>query len=120
VREVAARMGMRFRTYQLFEAGGGKLSLARLQSFAEATDTDPWAILVSLAFGDPSFALVCADNKLMTAAVESTRDFQGDWGEDIAKLDPGLVMRELDAAFQRLGAVARSRRFPTREPDDDA
>lgn len=107
---------MRFRTYQLFEAGGGKLNLTRIQQFADATDTDAWAILVSLAFGGPEFALLCADNKLMTAAVESTRDFHRNWGVDMAKLDPRLVMHELDAAWERLGRAARDRRFPERRP----
>jgi transcriptional regulator with XRE-family HTH domain len=116
MREVAAKMGMRFRTYQLFEAGGGKLNLSRIQQFADATDTDAWAILVSLAFGSPQFALLCADNKLMTAAVESVRDFHRDWGEDIAKLDPRLVMHELDAAWRRLGLEGRDRRFPSSGP----
>lgn len=122
IRDVAARMGMRFRTYQLFEAGGGTLNLTRIQQFAEATDTDPWAILVSLAFGTPDFALRCADNKMMTAAVVAARDFHRELGEDVGKLDPRVVMRELDAAWARLGREARERRFPDDEsgPPDGA
>ena len=116
-REVAHRMGMAPRTYQLFEAGGGRLNLERLQQFAEATDSDPWAILASLAFGGPEFALLCADNKLMTATMESARDFHREWTSDIAKLDPRLVMHELDAAWRRLGEAARQRRFPQRDDD---
>jgi transcriptional regulator with XRE-family HTH domain len=117
--EVARRMGMKFRTYQLFEAGGGKLNLSRLQSFAEATDADPWAILAGLALGDPEFALLCADNKLMSAAMETVRDFNREFATDAAKLDPRLVMSELDAAWARLGAAARRRRYPGDDPPDD-
>ena len=117
VREVAERMGLPKRTYQLFEAGGGHLNLTRLQQFAEATDTDAWAILASLAFGSPEFALTCADNKTMLAAVVSARDFHRDRGEDVAKLDPRVVMHELDAAWDRLAAIARERRFPDEKGD---
>jgi len=119
-REVARRMRMAPRSYQLFEAGGGRLNLDHLQRFAEATDTDAWAILASLAFRTPGFALLCADNKLMTAAMESVRDFHRDWSSDIAKLDPRLVMHELDAAWRRLGEAARERRYPDRRDPLDA
>lgn len=114
-REVARRMGLPYRTYQLFEAGGGRLNLDRLQRFAEATDSDAWAILASLSFGVPDFALLCADNKLMTAAMESVRDFHSEASTDIVRLDPRLVMHELDAAWRRLGEAARQRRFPDRD-----
>ena len=47
--EVARRMGMKQRTYELFEAGGGALRLERVQKFADATASDPYAILMALA-----------------------------------------------------------------------
>ena len=119
IKQVAHSMGIAPRTYQLFEAGGGKLNLTRLQKFADATESDAWAILVSLAFGQPEFAVLCADNKLMTAAVVSARDFHRDWDRDIANLDPRVVMHELDTAFARLGEEARRRRFPTIDPEPD-
>lgn len=112
-------MGIARRTYQLFEAGGGNLNLTRIQQFAEATDTDPWAILVSLAFGNPEFAFACADNKTMLATVVAARDFHRDRGGDVALLDPRLVMRELDAAWARLGSIAADRRFPSAAPAPD-
>jgi transcriptional regulator with XRE-family HTH domain len=118
-REVAKRMGLPSRTYQLFEAGRGRLNLERLQRFADATNTDAWAILASLAFGAPDFALQCAENKLMTAAMESARDFHREWSTDIARLDPRIVMHELDAAWRRLGEAARQRRYPGREDPPD-
>jgi len=117
VAEVAARMGMRPRTYQFFEAGDGNLNLTRIQVFSEAVDVDPWAILASLAFGSPDFAFACAENKTMTAAVLAARDFHRDHGDDVARLDPRVVMHEIDAAWDRLGEIVRGRRFP--DPPDE-
>jgi transcriptional regulator with XRE-family HTH domain len=110
--EVARRMNLKQRTYELFEAGGGKLKLDRIQAFAEATDTDPYAILLSLVFEDDRFALGCADHKLMTAAMMSLQDFSREAGEDLPRLDARLVMHEFDAACGRLLQEARRRRFP--------
>lgn len=115
VAEVAARMNMAPRTYQLFEAGGGNLNLTRIERFAEATNSDAWAILTSLALGKPDFALQCADNKLMTATMETVRDFQRVWSADIERLDARVVMFELDGTWDRLGAIARSRQYPPRD-----
>ena len=112
--EVARRMELPKRTYELFESGKGRLSLSRLQSFAEATDTDGYAILIGLAFGDPSFALRCADNKLMTAAIMSLDDLHREAGDDLALLDPRGVMQAMDTACDALLAEARERRLPPR------
>ena len=113
-KEVAGRMGLPKRTYELFEAGTGRLSLPRLQSFAEATDTDAYAILIGLAFGDLAFAIRCADNKLMTAAVMSLEDLNREAGDDLALLDPRSVIRAMDTACEALLAEARARRLPPR------
>lgn len=110
--EVADRMGLPLRTYEHFEAGGGRLNLRRLQRFAEATDSDAYAIVASLAFGDVRFALRCADNKAMTVAMMSIQDLNRDAGEDLALLDARRIMHEFDAACARLLEEARSRRLP--------
>lgn len=108
--DVAARMGIAPRTLQLFEAGGGRLNIARIQDFAAATDSDPLAIIVAVSIGDPTFAVRCMDNKFMTAAVLSIADLNGALGEDLALLDARLIMTEYDAAAERLGLEARRRR----------
>lgn len=114
-REVAARMGLASRTYEFFEAGGGRLNLARLQQFADVTGSDPLAILMSLVFGDPAFALRCLDNKLMTGAALALQDLNAETGDDLARLDARLIMSEFDAACARLAAEAHSRRGPGSE-----
>lgn len=110
-------MGLKKRTYELFEAGGGKLNLTRLQQFAEATDTDAYAILISLAYGDETFALRCADQKLMTAAVMSIQDFNADIGDDLGRLDARIVMQAFDAACSQLAQIARQRGIPSDDGD---
>lgn len=113
--EVADHMGMKLRTYELFEAGGGKLNLIRLQKFADATDSDAYAIVMGLAFGDARFALRCADSKLMTISIMSIQDLNLEVGDDVEKLDARVIMHEFDAACGRLADEARRRRLPRSE-----
>ena len=120
VAEAARRMGMPKRTYELFESGAPRLNLSRLQQFAEITDADPYAILVSLAFGDAAFALRCADNKLMTAVVESIQDLNLEAGDDLALLDARIAMHAFDAAAASLRDEAAARRKRRRDRDDSA
>lgn len=110
--EVARRMGMKQRTYELFEAGGGALRLERVQKFADATGSDPYAILMALAFEDEELALRCADNKLMTAIMMSVQDFSRDAGADLSRLDARLAMQVFDAACAWLVSEAQARGLP--------
>lgn len=110
--DVASRMAMPLRTYEHFEGGRGRLSLERLQRFAEATDSDAYGIVASLAFGEVAFALRCADNKAMTIAMMSLQDLNRDAGEDLVLLDARQILHEFDAACARLAQEARARRFP--------
>ena len=110
--DVADRMALPLRTYEHFEGGHGRLSLLRLQRFAEATDSDAFAIVASLAFGEVEFALRCADNKAMTIAMMSIQDFSREAGEHLPLLDARRIMHEFDAACGRLADEARARRFP--------
>lgn len=96
--DVATRMGMAQRSYELFEAGGGRITLERLMAFAEATDCDPYALLLAGPFGNAEFAIDCADTKLAMIMVMSMQEFAGERGSDIAFLEPPNVI----AAFQRL------------------
>lgn len=114
--EVARQMGMKQRTYELFEAGGGALKLKRVQKFADVVNCDAYAILLGLAFEDEDLALRCADNKLATALVMALQDFASEAGADLPWLDARLAMHVFDVAFARLVREARARRFPREGP----
>jgi transcriptional regulator with XRE-family HTH domain len=102
--EVAERMGLPLRTYELFEAGGGRLSFDRVRKFAEATDSDPFAIILSMAFGDAGFAIACADIKLTLILAMHLQGFFEDRGADLAYLDPPNIIGAFERVFKELGA----------------
>lgn len=85
--DVADAMGMALRSYEHFEAGGGRINLERVHRFAEVTDSDPYAILAAIAFGSPHFALRAADNKLMTILMVALQEFDEELGDVITELD---------------------------------
>lgn len=101
---VAERMGLPLRTYELFEAGGGRLSPDRVWKFAEATDSDPFAIALSIAFRDAEFAIACANTKLVLIIVMQLQDFFEDRGPDLAYLDPPNIIGAFERIFNELGA----------------
>lgn len=104
--EVACAMGMPLRSYEHFEAGRGRLNLARLQAFAEATDTDGMAILASLILDSPDFAVRCADNKLMTVLMMTLGDFDARVGNGLSRLPPRAAIVAFERAFAALGDEA--------------
>src|SRR5882724_4826929 len=81
--QMAARMGMDRRNYANFEAGKGRLNMARVLKFAEITDSDPWAILAGVLMGSPRLAHGAADNKLVTVFLILLAEFEGQCGEAI-------------------------------------
>jgi len=101
--EVAERMGLPLRTYELFEAGGGRLNPDRVRSFAEATDSDPFALVLAVAFGDAEFAIACADTKLALIMVMHLQSFFEDRGADLAFLDPPNIIGAFERLFKELG-----------------
>jgi transcriptional regulator with XRE-family HTH domain len=96
--DVARAVGMPLRSYEHFEAGRGRLSYDRIVRFAEATNSDPLAIIAAIPLQDPTFALNCADNKLMTILMIAMAELQEELGEDIVYLEP----RTLIGAFTRV------------------
>lgn len=96
--EIARRMGMALRSYEYFEAGRGRVSYERLLAFAEATDSDPYALLAVVALESSEFALHAADNKLMTVVMLTLKEFNDELGDDISYLET----RTLIAAFTRI------------------
>ncbi|WP_336963836.1 helix-turn-helix transcriptional regulator [Sphingobium aquiterrae] len=101
--DVAERMGLPQRSYELFEAGGGRLDLERLFAFAEATDSDPFAIMLSVPFGSSDFAVACADTKLALIMMMHLQDFYEERGGDITYLDPPNIIGGFERVFKELG-----------------
>jgi len=102
--DVAERMRLPLRTYELFESGGGRLDVQRLFAFAEATDSDPFAIMLSVPFQSASFAVACADTKLALIMMMHLQGFYEDRGEDVAYLDPPNIIGGFERVFKELGA----------------
>lgn len=96
--EVARAMGMVPRSYEHLEDGSGRITYERVVAFAEATDSDPIAILATLSTGTADFAVRCADNKLMSIMMIAVMELNDDLGNDIAYLDA----RTLVGGFTRL------------------
>lgn len=107
--DVAKTMNMAMRSYEHFEAGGGRINFERIHQFAEATDSDPHAIIAALALGSPRFAVRCADNKLMTIFTVAIQEFDEEVGDAIADLDALIVINTITKALKDL-AVQSTRK----------
>lgn len=108
--DVADRLGMPLRSYEHFESGAGQLNLERLFQFAEATDSDGWAILLAAHLGKPDLAIRCADNKLVTILMLSLQDFDDELGDGLADLEAAAVIAGFGSAFRDLARHARQRK----------
>ena len=104
--DVADAMGMRLRTYELFEAGKGKVHHERIHRFARVTDSDPYAIFTAMALGSPEFALRAADNKLVEILVVALHALDDDMGDGIAELDGRTIINTVTRAFKELALQA--------------
>ncbi|MDI1281731.1 helix-turn-helix transcriptional regulator [Brevundimonas sp.] len=104
--EVAEAMGMAQRSYEHFEAGGGRINLERIHRFAEVTDSDPYAILAALALGSPRFALRSADNKLMTILTVALQEFDETLGDVIVELDARTLINAFTRTMKDLALQA--------------
>jgi transcriptional regulator with XRE-family HTH domain len=99
VQQVADRMSMKKRSYERFEAGEGLLKAERIFLFAQATDSDPYAIWASVKLGAPDLALACMDNKLVMLLVAHARDLFRTQGGDLTKLQAQVIVEALRPAF---------------------
>lgn len=100
--DVARGMNMALRSYEHFEAGGGRVNLERIHRFAEVTDSDPHAILAALALGSPEFALRTIDNKLMTILMVALQEFDEEVGDVLAELDARTIINTFTRALKDL------------------
>ena len=90
--EVARALDMPLRTYEHFEAGRGKMTYDKIVRFAQATNSDPVAILLTIPLKSPEFALRCADNKLMTILTIALGELNEELGNDIEFIEPGTLI----------------------------
>ncbi|WP_332768915.1 helix-turn-helix domain-containing protein [Phenylobacterium sp.] len=107
--EVAAAMGLALRTYERFEAGQDRIDLERVMRFAEATDSDPFAIIASVWLKTPEFAVQTADNKPMVVMMLALRNFHDDIGDDITLIEPRVFWGGFRRLFQDLTEHVRKR-----------
>ncbi|WP_373562954.1 helix-turn-helix domain-containing protein [Sphingomonas melonis] len=107
--EVARAMGMAPRSYEHLEAGTGRITYERIVDFAEATDSDPIAILATLSFGSAEFALRCIDNKLMTIMMIALMELDADLGDDLTYLDAQTLVGGFTRLTRDLAQHVRKR-----------
>lgn len=107
--EVAQAIGMPLRSFEYFEAGGGRINVDRVHQAAEALNADPFAIFAAIELDAPEFAVHCADNKLMTILLLALRDFEASCGDAIVQLDPRTLMAAFKHTFEELARQAEDR-----------
>jgi transcriptional regulator with XRE-family HTH domain len=106
---VANAMDLPKRTYDDFEAGRGLLTQERVFAFADATNCDPYALILGTIFQLPEFAINCADTKLALILMMHLREFAEDQGDDITYLDPGSLIGGFERVFKDLTASLADR-----------
>ena len=101
-------MNMPLRSYEHFEAGSGRLNLARVHLFADVLDADPFAVFAALDIGSPDFAVRCADNKFMTILMMALQEFDASAQDDIARLTASTLIAAFTRCFDELVVQARA------------
>lgn len=107
-RDIAEAMDIPLRSYLHFEAGGGRLNVDLVLKFAQATDSDPFAILGGALIGAPELAGYCAKNKLMIAMAIALQEFSAKLGPDIERLETSTLVTAFDTLFVGLANEARA------------
>ena len=102
-------MGMAPRSYEHLEAGTGRITYERVVAFAEATDSDPIAIMATLSTGDPGFAVRCADNKMMSIMMIAVMELDDELGADLGYLDAGTLVGGFTRLTRDLAQHVRKR-----------
>jgi len=109
VKDLAARMGMRPRSYEYFESGRARPNLERIHRFAQEANADPHGIWAAMMIGSPNFALRTADNRLMSAFLIALEEFDQAAGDDIALLETGAIVAAFTASFAVLIEESRQK-----------
>ena len=111
-RQVAARMNMKLRTYQHFEAGGGRFSFPNLRLFAQASGSDFNGLTCAILVGDTNLATRGADNRLVTIALFSLKALSTRLGDDLSAVEPRDLIAVLDQASGEVENRLRERSAP--------
>lgn len=107
--DIAKSMNLSVRTYEQLEVGTGRITYSRIVSFANATNSDPVAILAAIPLRSAAFAKYCADNKLMTIVAASLRDLLDTLESDITFLESETLIRALERMCKELIEHVRRR-----------
>jgi hypothetical protein len=99
-------MGIATRTYANFEAGRGRLSVAKIHKFSQIVRADPYAILVALDIKSPSFALRCMDHQFMSMLIVLIQEFDGRARDSFTRIDPRILYAHARQFFD--GLIAQS------------
>ena len=102
--EVALRMGLPLRTYHHFEGGRAHIDIDRIRSFAEATDSDPHAILTAVLIGSPAFAARTMDNKMVSVLISGAQRFDERLGDRLSRIEVARFIAATRRMFDDLEA----------------
>lgn len=103
-------MGMPRRSYSHFEASGGPISPERILAFARATESDAYAILISIMIDAPSLAVRVSDNKLLGAFAILLQEFNQEVGDDLDRIETGVAISAFSTAFKTIADAVATRR----------
>jgi len=101
-RAVSAAMDMPLRSYYSFESGQGALDLTKLWRFADATDSDPFAIVIALVVGSPDYALRSMDNKAASILLASLKHFNDRVGDRMVHVGSAAFIEAFKRQFDSL------------------
>ena len=97
--EVASAMNMALRTYERFESGATRLNLDHIHRFAAATNSDPYALILSVVIGS---ARRCADNKMATILTVAIQRFDQAIQDRLMDLDARTLITAITGMFDTL------------------
>ncbi|MGV9006062.1 MAG: helix-turn-helix domain-containing protein [Brevundimonas sp.] len=100
--EVANAMNMALRTYERFESGATRLNLDHIHRFAAATNSDPYALILSVVIGSPELARRCADNKMATILTVAIQRFDRTIQDRLLDLDARTLISAVTGMFDTL------------------
>lgn len=115
VDETAEKMGIAPRTYQEFEAAGGKLDFNKVRLFATAARSDAIGITLGVMFEDPDLATQTMDNKLLSTFWVAFKEFRQRVGARLALVPPALWLAAFRRAFEEVEAYLAKRSETTEE-----
>ncbi|OHC95332.1 MAG: hypothetical protein A2792_04185 [Sphingomonadales bacterium RIFCSPHIGHO2_01_FULL_65_20] len=100
--EVASAMNMALRTYERFESGATRLNLDHIHRFAAATNSDPYALILSVVIGSSELARRCADNKMATILTVAIQRFDQAIQDRLMDLDARTLITAITGMFDTL------------------